>query len=377
MNILIVGEYSGFAKNLKLGFESLGHHVVVFQEGDGWKKIDTGENSFSFPFKKNLTIFGKQIRKTWFLSCFYFTPKFRYNIKKYSKYFDVVLIINYEFIRLKYEYWLPKFSMKDIKQVSKSNAKVYLSACGVDYIYLNHTPFFRYTPFKNIENNIYFKKRYLKKFKIINDSVDGVIPVMYEYAVAYRQQNKLHNLKILPTIPLPLHTKSVKPFNVVNEKIIIFHGLNSHIKGSEFIVEALNLIAQKYPTKVEVIIDGKMPFYDYLKLLQRTNIVVDQCFGYGYGMNALYSMAMGKVVLSGCEPESAIEFKLKEIPVINILPEVNQIVRQLEVLIKDPALINEFSKQSVEFVNNFHNDVLVATQYIDLFKKDIETNGLY
>jgi len=41
MKILIIGEYSGFASNLKMGFKSLGHETILFSWGDGFKKIKT------------------------------------------------------------------------------------------------------------------------------------------------------------------------------------------------------------------------------------------------------------------------------------------------------------------------------------------------
>ena len=39
MNILIIGEFSGFAKHLKNGFFQLGHNVTIIHNGDSWKKI--------------------------------------------------------------------------------------------------------------------------------------------------------------------------------------------------------------------------------------------------------------------------------------------------------------------------------------------------
>lgn len=38
MKILIIGEYSGFASNLALGFRKLGCEVVILGNLDGWKK---------------------------------------------------------------------------------------------------------------------------------------------------------------------------------------------------------------------------------------------------------------------------------------------------------------------------------------------------
>lgn len=376
MKILIIGEYSSFAKNLKVGFERMGHEVVIFQDGDGWKKIEGGLNTYTYPFKKNLFIFNKQIRKTWILNSIRFTPKFQKDKKNFKSHFDNILILNSEFVRLEHEIWLPQFSINDIKYIGKKNAGVYLSACGIDYAYLNYSQKFRYSPFLNLKNSPYFSKRGVKIINKINEVINGVIPVMFEYTVAHKELQKINQINIFKTIPLPVDLQNIKSENELKEKIVIFHGLNTSMKGSEFIIEALNVIKNKYIERVEVIMDGKMPLNVYLEFLRRTNIVVDQCYGYGYGMNAIYSMALGKVVLSGNEPENELEFKYKDIPVINILPSVNDIVNKLESFILNPNLISEYSKRSVEFVNKFHNTDIVAKQYIELFEQNskIHTN---
>ena len=40
MNILIIGEFSAFAKHLKNGFKKLGHQVTIVHAGDSFKKIN-------------------------------------------------------------------------------------------------------------------------------------------------------------------------------------------------------------------------------------------------------------------------------------------------------------------------------------------------
>ena len=122
-----------------------------------------------------------------------------------------------------------------------------------------------------------------------------------------------------------------------------------------------------YQDKVEIIIEGGIPLNEYLKILNKANIIVDQCWGYGYGMNALFSMAMGKVVLGGNEPECAQEFK-RNAPVINILPDENDILQKLEQLIADPKYIMKLAADSFKFVGEFHSDIVVASQYLQVFR---------
>lgn len=366
MNILIIGEYSGFAKNLKTGLEHFGHHIVIFQEGDGWKNIDTGSNSHRYSIK-NFEIYGFVIKKTWVFSSISNIPRFVKDISKYQNYFDIVFIINYEFIRLNYEFWLSRFSINDIKKVLKKDGKIFMSACGDDYAYLKNVKNFKYSAYQNTGKHKFLSKRRIKLFRKVISYIEGIIPVMYDYAQSYRNLDSKFQIKLLPTIPLPLNMKDIVPHNEIKDKIVIFHGLNRDFKGTEIIVKALENIKKKYPDKVEIIIDGKMPLSDYLKLLQRTNIVVDQCYSYSYGMNAIYSMAMGKVVLSGNEPECAEEFGVESIPIINILPDADDIEKKIEKLILDRNYINKLSKDSVIYSKSFHDCDIIAKKYISIF----------
>lgn len=370
MKILIIGEYSGFAKNLKNGFDSLGHETFIFQEGDNWKKINSGSNSYKYPFYNNFKFLGFDLKLSWIIKGVFFNFKFLNDIKKFNKYFDVVLLTNYEFIRFEHEFWFPRFSLKDLSFVLKDDAKIYLSACGDDLVYLKYSDNFRYTPPVNHNKKIFFSKRYIRLFELINERIVGVIPVMCDYAIAYRALKQEYNINVLNTIPLPI-TPPIKEITPkIEGKIVIFHGLNRELKGTRIIIEALKLIELKYPNDVEVVIQGRLPLVDYLKLIERTNIVVDQCYSYSYGMNALYSMSLGKVVLSGNEPENGLEFNRDDIPIVNILPDVNSIFNEIEFFVLNPDKILSVGIQSREFVEKFHSPKLVANQYISVFEGD-------
>jgi hypothetical protein len=133
----------------------------------------------------------------------------------------------------------------------------------------------------------------------------------------------------------------------------------------------MNRIKDKYPDKVEIIVDGLMPLNKYLQLIKNVDIVIDQCLSYEYGMNAVYSMAMGKVVLSGNEIETQIHFQRSDIPIINILPSADDIFDKLERLIFDPNKILELSKKSRIFVEEFHDSIKVANQFIQIWNNTI------
>ena len=60
MNILIVGEFSGFAMHLKNGFRQLGHQVTIVMGQDSFKKFK-GEKD-DILYGRNLKIFSRPIK---------------------------------------------------------------------------------------------------------------------------------------------------------------------------------------------------------------------------------------------------------------------------------------------------------------------------
>lgn len=351
MRVLLLGDYSGFFFNLKEGLIELGHHCEIATLGDGFKK--TGKSDLFIPdVKKNLHSV---------LNLINFGLR---GIKNFYN-FDVVFLINHVVfppIKFNYNYYL-------IKQIKSHCNKMFLSSCGTDYFVYKTKDKLEYNPMDEAiqldsgGNNIYLSNMYIKNNTNIVNLVNGIIPTMYTYAEAYR-----NNPKRLNTIPFPINVNNIKfiPQTFKNSKIKIFHGINREgFKGTKYIKEAMELLKKNYPDEVDILIDGKMPLNRYLKVLEETNIVVDQALSYEYGMNAVYSMAMGKVVLSGNEPECQEEFCRMDIPIINIKPSVEDIYNKLEKLVLDKTSVIEIGKKSRLFVEEFHNHVKVAQQYID------------
>lgn len=355
MKILLLGEYSGFYYNLKVGLESLGHIVKLYADGDYWKKIPGADDRLlSTNYDESAM---KKLHEYIFKS-----NKFLNKFKNY----DVVQMVNPLIFN-------PLFNMKIVSEIAKNNKKLFISAAGYDLMLVNayKSGIFDYYMFDNNERemkayDIFSRYGLINRHneqKIIN-LADGVIPVSYEYSIAYK--TKINKCRV---IPLPIDCNNTKMLkNKIENKIIIFHGLNREdAKGSKYIREAMMIIRDRYSDKVECIIDGKMPLAEYEKLLNKSNIVIDQCKSYGYGMNALIAMAKGKVVLSGCEPEALEEYGIEDCPVINIKPQTNNIVEKLEKLINNPESITEIGYKSRKFTEEFHDSKIIAQQYIDVW----------
>ncbi len=354
MKILLIGEYSGVHSNLKLGLVELNCNVDFTSGGDGYKKI--GVNDIFFPNSDNYFI-----RK--FLKFVYLF----WGLRKLKGY-DVVQIIDHNiFGGLKYGY-----NYRILKYIKKNNSKMYLVSSGSSHYYSEFAKTLDYNPLN--ESKIYdgYKKRFPAKKSFQNNEnvarlVDGIIPTTYSYRKAYEIFDKTKS-----TIPLPIHLANFnfRPQVFENNKIKILHGISRPgFKGSRFIIPALERIRLNFPDTVEIIIEGNIPFNEYIKLVEKVNIVVDQALSYEYGMNAVFSMALGKVVLSGNEDLSSKEFGNVTIPIINIKPTEGDIYDKLEDLILNKSKIIELSKKSRKYVERIHDSKIVAEKFLNAWRQ--------
>lgn len=374
MKILIIGEYSGFSKNLSLGFEELGHECFVFSWGDGFKKIQQSVRSYTI---KKCTFNSKSGFVVHIISVLISLVeqiKLKLFVRSMSEKgkWDVALVINLDFIRLKHCFWKAGFTEAMINSLLIDKSQIYLSSCGYDIPYFDYWKDRSWKNKKIIDLNI--SKRYTAKEINHHCSclryINKVIPVMYGYAEPWRKSKFAKGCVVFETIPLPVSTINYESHNIVKDKIVIFHGIiRPEDKGTPIIVEAMDLIQCKYGNKVECIAKGGMPLNEYLPLLYRTNILIDQVYADSVGMNGLFALAMGKVVLGGNEIENQKEFKEFDCPIINIEPNVDMIFNILEDLIMHPQNIELLATKSRKYVERVHNSKLIAQRYIETFSK--------
>lgn len=371
MRILIIGEYSSFAKNLSEGFRQLGHECFVFSWGDGFKKIKQDSN-FSYTINARyqgggLLSFFFYILKS-FISFLHLRDYVNNRFKAQKN--DVIIILNLEFVKKKYHFWQARFSKKMILDSVKNPENIFLSSCG------NDVPYFDYWSKNKWKNEDLIKKdvkKYLstsniKHLKYCNSFVNKVIPISYGYAEAWRKSKYSMHYTVIKTIPLPIDSSKISVTNVLGDKIVIFHGISRPVdKGTKYIKEALDCLQRDYADVVECRAEGGLPLDEYLKLLDRTNILIDQALADTAAMNALYGLAMGKVVLGGNEEENQKEYNEYDCPVVNIIPDHNQIYNELVKLVTNRSLIEELSLKSRMYVERVHDSKVIAQKYLEIF----------
>lgn len=350
MKILLLGEFSGLHKNLKEGLVELGHDVTVAASGDGFKKIPS-----DISFESSMPgVIGKIIKA--FLPLFYLSK---------MKGFDVVQVMNPFYFHMKGMFPSNYF----FEKLRENNGKLFMLAAGDDaYFWKYGRKKLAYGPFEdflkydinqndfylNTEKSFIFNREILKKFH-------GIIPIMYEYEISYETCDKRLN-----TIPIPMNINKIKySENLCKDKLVIFHGLNRYgFKGTRHVEEAFNYLSKKYPDELELIIDGQLPLEDYLELMSRTNVVIDQINSYSLGVNGVYALAMGKVVLGGAEPESLKSLGVTSSPVINLKPNAKSIIDEVEKILKNKNHITSMGRASRKFAENVHGHIKIAEKYI-------------
>ncbi len=376
MKIVIIGEYSSFAKNLSKGFKALGHSCLVFSWGDGFKKIEADETTIKIP-EDNFKLWGRQIKDTHFIKAPYLNYKIYRCIQGISRdKADIVLVSNIEFLRdsegFLYKIFNVRFSYKMLCSIVKDQSNIYMSSCGNDYVINKFLPLFErpneYAIFK-------FNKKIEKekiKFEHYIRYIHKIIPIAYDYEKAYRNFENDYKYTIYNTIPLPYDTTTAEFNNKVNGKINILHGINRpYEKGSYIIISALDRIKRLYGEKVSINIVYQLSLNEYLKIMSEANIVIDQCYGLSNGMNTIEALSMGKVVLTGNKQDYQKCFTSLNNPVLNIYPNSDQIYSVLEDLILHPNKIEEISVKSRHYAESVHDAKIVADQYLKIFEKSL------
>ncbi len=375
MRVLIIGEFSSFAKNLSIGLRSLGHECFVFSWGDGFKKISQDKQN-AYPItllscqKKDGLIIQFYARFNNFIQFL----RLKRDVRRMStrEKWDSALLINPAFIQAPHHFWQLRFTEKMIKSLVRDPNNIYLSACGGDVPYYDYWSrhIWKNSEIINAQKDAFLSKSSYNHFKHCTSFIHKVIPVMYGYAEAWRKSASVSGVTVLKTIPLPVDCSAYKVNNVVESRIVVFHGIIRPIdKGTKYIVEAMDRLQKDYPDIVECKAEGGLPLDEYLLILNRANILIDQALADYTGMNGLYGLAMGKVVFAGNEPEQRAEIGENDIPIVNITPDADQIYNELVKMVTDKDRIQTLSKASREYAERVHDAKVVAQQYVKLFEQ--------
>lgn len=364
MKILLIGEYSNVHWTLAEGLRSLGHTVCVVSNGDFWKN-----------YKRDISLVRKYNK----------AGGISYMLKTYvtllsMRGYDIVQLINPMFLELKAE---RIFSI--YRYLRKHNKKIFLGAFGMDAYWVScataRPHVFRYSDFNIGENEILndYTHGQITDWQgtpkaMLNEMIakdcNGIIAGMYEYHTAYKKEYS-NKLTYIP-FPIDITPDKEQPVYTSNRKVRFFIGIQrnrSIYKGTDIMLRALEKLYRNYPDECEILKAENIPYEQYKNMIESCDILLDQLYGYSPGMNALLALAKGKIVVGGAEEECYEIIGEKELrPMVNVVPDEQDVYNKLEWLLLHKDKIAEMQKQSMEYIERYHLPATVAGKYIDFWE---------
>ena len=135
-------------------------------------------------------------------------------------------------------------------------------------------------------------------------------------------------------------------------------------------LKAAKRIAQDFPVDCELRIAQNVPFKEYVRMMEHSDVILDQLYSYTPAMNALEAMNRGLIVVGGGEPENYSiinEFSLR--PIINVKPNESSVYEVLKYLVENrEQLIPQLKAQGFEYIQKHHDYVQIARKYEKLYK---------
>jgi hypothetical protein len=323
MRIALVGEFSGVHTNLKIGLEQIGHEAVTVSGGDGFKGF--GADRLYRPSTSRLSLAHH---------LFVEQPRL---LSELARTCDVIQFIHPSALtlprhaRVGSARWVYSF-LRGFRGV------LAIAVAGCDsYV----QPLMAASPFSACAGCLTDSGRptctldldTIAEHGVANalaDRVDVVVPFASAvYADAYKSRCR-RNVDPF-NFPVELPPAST---NWRNGPLRVLHGITRPgFKGTEAILRAVRGLVDRCPTDYELVTSEQLPYAEYTRLLLTVNVVVDQLYGGGLGMNALSAMARSRIVLSSFDrsfARGAVDYR--DAPVYDISSGEGAIVSALETI---------------------------------------------
>lgn len=366
MHVLLAGEFSGLHNHLKRGLAHHGVEATTLNTNDAWKQFPSDillRSSAPWPFQILSDELGLKLL----------------SYANRSERFDAVQLINpiiANSIKLQLVLNTLRPHKRAILKLLEHSPKSFLLGAGDDKYYFAacRNSAFEYNPLPTalkydmpLWKRIYsqsWTRNVLCEWNVqLANRVSGIIPCAYEYAVAYSQSG-LGNVRPLIRFPFFLDNIAIPQRKRVGPVRVLHTPTRSGFKGSALILEAFELL-KSHHKRVDLIVGHPQNIRNYGDVLQSVDVVVDQVYSYSYAMNALYSLAHGRVVLTGFEPAARELLRVSDCDaILNLKPEVQQIAETIMTAVERVESDRELPEKARHFVEEFHCAKRIAKEYI-------------
>lgn len=365
MKILLVGDASNFHWTLAQGLRLLGHEATVISNGGGW--MNTGTDVI--------------IRRKSYgpVDSMMYLARIMSLLPSWCNY-DVVQIAGHGFFKLR-----PEKNLAIFRQLRRQNDRIFMEAIGTDHYYTKACfdgKTYRYSdyfvgdkplnrPYYHTERDAYLEGANKDANVAMAQECDGIAACLWEYFVAYEPEFA-HKLSYIP-IPINLDENPLRNIPDKIEQLRFFIGIQhdrSILKGTDVMYDVLKQLERDYKNECLVTAVESLPYKEYNRVMYESDVLIDQLYSYTPATNALLAMAKGLVAVSGAEPEYCNFIGAQDfMPVVNVLPDPEDVYRTLERLILHRADIPQMCRDSRTFVEQHHDYRKVAQQFIDFWSK--------
>lgn len=357
MKILLLGDYSNLHVYLAKELRRRGHSVTLVSDGGAYMKTET-----DIELKRGPGFWG--------------TFKYVYKLLSYLPSwtgYDVVQLINPSI------FFLKSNKLRIIYDILKKNNKsVFLTLCGDDHFFVKdcmESDLFRFSEYRigselteYVKDNpsrslVYLNQDFAEYTSHIYSTIDGAMSALPEYDMSARHH--MDPEKILFTnLPIQLDSLEFKELDLEGPvKILVgMKGNKETQKGTDKMLKICKNLEKELPGVCEVRAVKNLSLSDYLDEVRKSHIVIDQLYSYSPGMNALQTMALGRITASGGQPEFYEYLGESSHPIFCLSPlEDDETIKQrLKDLILDKKRIKKMSKEGRKFVEKY-NDVNIIT----------------
>lgn len=394
MKILLIGEASFLHNTLKKGLVERGHRVTTMSDGNGWhdapRDIDLRRDGR----------WGKLggLRVVWQL--LRHLPQLCGN--------DVVQIHNYQFVPLMY-----RWNTLLLRFLKLTNRRVVKGCFGDDpQIFRRQAqgvPAYSDTYWSGqLQNADQHRDRIAEviehgaeaSWRKTTHMADALVACLYEYWLDYNEPPYAEKLHYIPLpieceemvrwcdgemvkcvgndTPSPSHSNDSQ-LSTLDSQLAPSHTLTiliglqpkrDFMKGAMKIAAFVEEVARRHPGKVQIKYVEGVPYDEYMHLLAKADVLVDQLYSYTPSMNSLAAMARGTVVIGGGEEEYYEFIGEKTLrPIINVRPDVpdEENIAAIERALFTDGMLERMAQESIQFVHKYHDYRLVAKQYEQLY----------
>lgn len=246
----------------------------------------------------------------------------------------------------------------DLPMLKNMNKKVFMHHWGSDVrIYSIAKGFNKYIKVKTLD-----EESIKRKLSVLSKYIDDCIVAdyeLYEYVKDYYR--KIH---FLPQV-IDLNEYAIESEKNNNELLIVHAPTSPEIKGTVYILEAIENLKSKYKFNFKLV--QNMPHESAKKIYNQADIIIDQVLLGTYGLFAIETMAMGKPVVTWISDHMKDKYP-KELPIISANPD--SLYEAIEILIKDAEMRKEIGSKSREYAENYHDVKKVCLKLVQLYQNN-------